>query len=1698
MSSHLSSAVPSIGKPPAAGSRRWVGIGVALFVGLILVVLLLVGMTAFILAAPPAAPLATVNFNLGGTSIPDANDHYNNRLWPGRRVTYTFTIDNYSDEPVTAYFTDTLPSGLEFVSLDEPSCGHSDGVITCMENLAAFEDWDVQIIAQLPLIQNVLHDRLLSEAEAMLEGAGGSLTRGRDLTHYVQNAGIAKPNSTSVDVANNGVNQAVAGELVTITVFFTIPQGTIVYNVTPRVLLHDGLWPYDTDPVTVSRIITTTSVRYPQSDLDRVAAVNGYQMEFERRDAITDTDSGPQVLSYTIYAYARQYHFLDPNETSGELRVQPILRWCAYAGCPVDHDYYNDDRVYVAHNPNQNPGEYPRDNPNVAFVRPYVRPSYEVIQQPNSRRYAYLDDALIGQGGGGVAFKIRSRSENGRPTAYDVVLTAILGPGLDYSDSYGYDVGEGNHWTDNGLTYITWTVPVSLPAGQWWDAWITATLPTTFVIGTEFTATAAVRQETFAGDVPDEGVYVVPARANESPTLMPGVGHEKQAWPSNSEYLRIGDTGHYTVVTTLGAGTYIHGPYYTDTLPLGFHLSGTVHVDGEIPVTVTDVFTAPGEEVNDSGGRRTKEEVAWYMDDLDNTGSSTPRVITATYQAEFSGLDTDGLPVYASFPSDLRDRTERNKAALYWLLSPGVFRSSLDDDAIEGIRFAQPKMTQDFDTERLESEADVAIGDIVKFKTEFRNTGRVDAYDVHVCDTLPQGLGVRPDATLDAPPECTGASIVSYPLEGTQGDVCWVINRVCQGVDAFGLTYETEVLPNAIPGIARTNNAYIGDYSSQPGGTDDGNDNDDDLPAGVRFDRHYGDFPTALPAAEQCAAPRCPFTVLGLGARKTSWVTRVVPGDLITYTLAYTNTEATSHDGVVITDAYDVNLNFVTADPHPPITDATQRLLVWDVGTLGAGEAGEITLTMQVTPVIGNNIFAVTNTMEWDSDQTIPKVWVESTRLDVPNLHVQMTGPTTTRAGDSISYTVTYSNDGSASLPVTLTFDYGYLTYDHATIQGNPTDPVPGTTNVFVDTALPSDGTSHTLIVWLTVKAPLPYNLEQIDSSVTIESIGATPDTADFTIALLRPVITLRKAGPPTPPDPGGGMRYDIYLMNNGTYTATGLILTDIWDANTDYDIQNDALGWTNHGTYATYTETELGIGEAMIVFFNVTVDVLAPSYTNTVLLATDQTEGHKADSEVWKPSIATYKTVEPDPAFPGRMLTYTIYYTSSAVVITPVITDHLPSSALFSYAGCSSQPSDWLCDLVGGDVVWERDNLVNGATGQLQVWGEVAAAEGQWLYNWTESTGIGAFRRPGEVELTTRVARPWLSVVKRVGDDHPLAPGNRITYTLVYSNYNYEDNKPATDPAHNVFITDALPGEVTFVSCDPAPCTPSDDVVTWNLGDVPTGTQESVTLIVQVKDGTSGQTARNADYNIWSDRLPPDETLSGPPVEILILDPNLTLVKTADPGIVSAVNDPITYTIFYINDGGGLLRSVVITDELTSSTPFGRVSPGCTHSGEPLGGTVVCVIGDQKQGQSGVVGIHVTAGDLSRGEEIANTAEAQGISDAKGDTVSVNSNTTSVWFGCIPPARPNFEYRPAAPQTGEMTTFTGSVAVEVEADYTWDFGDGKYGSGQVVVHTYAVSGTYTVVMTATNDCDTSSLSKDVFVTGELGDVYLPLVLRNS
>jgi uncharacterized repeat protein (TIGR01451 family) len=105
------------------------------------------------------------------------------------------------------------------------------------------------------------------------------------------------------------------------------------------------------------------------------------------------------------------------------------------------------------------------------------------------------------------------------------------------------------------------------------------------------------------------------------------------------------------------------------------------------------------------------------------------------------------------------------------------------------------------------------------------------------------------------------------------------------------------------------------------------------------------------------------------------WITKEVspahadPGDTIVYTITYGNQTGSTAHGVEIKDAISSDLQNLSFDPH--YDSKTGNTYSWDIGELGPGSSGTITIEGRIDPSLATPA-AILNTAEFDAAETGP------------------------------------------------------------------------------------------------------------------------------------------------------------------------------------------------------------------------------------------------------------------------------------------------------------------------------------------------------------------------------------------------------------------------------------------------------------------------------------------------------------------------------------------------------------------------------------------------------------------------------------------------------------------------------------------------------------------------------------------------------
>ncbi|NBD34457.1 MAG: DUF11 domain-containing protein, partial [Chloroflexi bacterium] len=1318
----------------------------------------------------------------------------------------------------------------------------------------------------------------------------------------------------------------------------------------------------------------------------------------------------------------------------------------------------------------------------LTFRRPGVEPYPNDIEPDDNDLdlyLTYLDPLGQGEGGGQVQIVIPNENQQNHAPAYENVFTATLSPGLSFVSAEPAPNPSNVMTTTEGLTYVSWSVNEITDA---WPVTITAKLPDHLNVGELFSVTGNMHQESFASDPQNEGLYKESAYLAFRPGL---ISDQMSKSGTVTDSMTIGEYLTYTIAFTQPSESTLYNPTVIDTLDAGFHyVPGTLVVGGQ-PMTPTI-----------SAGDNGAEVVMWEMGTITTGGS--PQVIVATYRALLDGIGTD-----AAFAFGDGGRGE-NSAVLSWLANPGDSASTQSAEiGVYEVDVIEPNV------ENLRAfnngQETFYKGQTAPFAIEFRVDDRnAPAYDVEICQELPPGVVFEYEESYTQ--GTCGSDYVS-PAPGAMGTICWTIDKVCADDDTKILEYVVSFGEGILAG-SYAPETFVKEFTSLPGYDLD--------------ERRYSEVIELESVA--CDGGNCPFTVRGLGISQTSHPASVNPGDVLTYTIAYSNTTppqpgiAVTYTDLSIVDIYDLHLTVLNAGGATHDSGS----LTWSVPPVTPGAYHELTFTTQVEAVL-QGVYELTNTLTWNSAQTPPATDTLRTPVEVARPSLDLTSPVTqTYAGETLIYTIYYTNTGSAAKPYTFTFDYDdHVTYSSVVDSVGTLSEVSPT--AFVDSSVDPGGISRTLEIAVLVDEPLPYALEDLMSNVTVESPGADSDSDSLMTDLLRPRFDPfnKTASIEVAPEVAGtGYKYSFELVNSGDLTATNCILTDTWDANLVWDTANNdwvrvGAGENSANPIPAYNNFDIAPGEAIsIPDLQIEIGTLSDNYENFVAISCDQVNKvPMAKHDLWAASVETYKTLLNDViAFPGREVRYRISYTNTAGTFTgPVITDTLPSE--LDFVGCS-EPGDWVCEHNAGVVSWvQSDDVLNPveSTGTLEVWGTVStdpADEGMWITNTTASdSSVGEVPyRPGTVDFVTRISRPRFTLTQSLAmvnqpPHNNVAPEDTIRYQFTYKNR-------GTAEALNVVVEATLPTEVVSHKSGG---TLDGDTVTWDVGNLDPGEEGALSLIVEANDVADGSlvTFDAGDITIYSDRIQDGdtdaETIYAYPLDAMINDHAIAVSKTADYTTLNT-NDLLTYTIHYTNVGGGLLHSIVISDILDANHLEAIEAPGCTHTHDfdgTTGGTIRCSVDDLDQADnSGLVYIVVQLSGMTGDPSISNTpwAYTQETGWQEGTPLIIGGEPPSNLAINIlsPDTPPPYE----APQVVELFGEVGAGTEPVTLD--WDFGNGQTAFGKdpgfnnAITTTYNLSGTYTVVMTATNVAGEAVATTVITVTGEPEVDVTPAAITES
>jgi len=500
---------------------------------------------------------------------------------------------------------------------------------------------------------------------------------------------------------------------------------------------------------------------------------------------------------------------------------------------------------------------------------------------------------------------------------------------------------------------------------------------------------------------------------------------------------------------------------------------------------------------------------------------------------------------------------------------------------------------------------------------------------------------------------------------------------------------------------------------------------------------------------------------------------------------------------------------------------------------------------------------------------------------------------TPTKAGDTISYTISLDNVGLLSLTGVVVNDSIIPAADLSLASGDINN----------DAILDADE------IWVYAGT---YSISQndldafgggdgdIDNTVTVLTNELPPLTDSVDVPIIQePAFTVVKSVDKASVAAPTTLAYEIEVTNTGNLTLGGITLADT--------LPDGATGTLTGPANDVGLVGQLDVGESWIytLTYNVTqaqIDDGSP-LINSVSVTADETDTDvqtdNAQTIIEKsPSMVVSKVVDIDQINAPTALSYTITVENTGNVTLNNIqgVDFLPGGGLDGLANPTGDAG--VANALDVGETWTYTTSYQAT--QLDI---DAAAD---LVNLVEFTSDETGSTPvGDSAKTTVITEPLMAVVKTV-DAATLSAPDTVNYTIEVSN-------TGNVSLSNVTPVDTLPDNSTATLIGPL----NDTGLIGQL-DVGEVWQYSTDYAVSQAELDLG-VARINTVAVTSDQTG-EQTYSDNATTILSQAPSFTVTKNVDLNSVSAVSD-LNYEIIVENTGNVSLSDIEVTDTMPDGT---------------------------------------------------------------------------------------------------------------------------------------------------------------------------------
>ncbi|WP_145409489.1 DUF7507 domain-containing protein [Paenibacillus xylanexedens] len=684
---------------------------------------------------------------------------------------------------------------------------------------------------------------------------------------------------------------------------------------------------------------------------------------------------------------------------------------------------------------------------------------------------------------------------------------------------------------------------------------------------------------------------------------------------------------------------------------------------------------------------------------------------------------------------------------------------------------------------------------------------------------------------------------------------------------------------------------------------------------------------------------------------------------------------------------------------------------------VGGRQGWDIT-NVDVSARLINNQSSAVLTLTTSGDAYIVNANAIQVDINAPIITVaKVSAATGAVAGDSILYTVTISNAGTASaasvvlsdtLPTGLTFVPGSVTVAGVS---RPT--------LDVTAGIPLGSLNLASSVIVTYRALIANNanilqlVNSANAAFTFQSVaggavisGVIPSNSSV-LPVYSPNLSIVKTASTTNATVGDQVTYTLQV-NNGGNVAANVTLTDNIPAGSSYvagsfRVNGNVVAGANPATGVNLGS--LAAGSVTTVTFQVLVTSLPSPPTlvdqGTAAYSFNSPDGRTITGAVASnilsipvtlPNVFVVKTATITDVAVGETFTYSIVTSNGGIqaINNVVLTDILPAGTTFVPGSVVVRGTNVPAANPGSGIALGTLAAGTSATVTFQVNVQSLPVSGSLGNQAVVSYSSGAFSGiANSNSITTPVYQPIISINKSASATNATL-GDQIGYTLVVRN--------TGNLSAQVNVTDTIPAGLTFIAGSVTvngTARPGTSPLTGiSLGTLAPGGVSTVVFQTTLSSIPSPPTLQNQATASYTYQLPSGRSLSGSAVsnqvQIAASAPNVIITKTVNAPDVT-VGEILTYTVVVTNAGIAAVQNVIVSDSPSTGLEFvsGSVTINGTaaRSASPIAGIAIGTLGSSSSAtityQARVTAVPTTGSVSNRAGAAFTTGSFNGVSSS-------------------------------------------------------------------------------------------------------------------